>query len=52
MLDREVVVRELEEKVMGLEAEVERLRVGSVGSRVGRGEGELPEGGKSWWKVW
>lgn len=52
VLDREVVVRELEEKVMGLEAEVERLRVSGVGSKVGAGEGELLEAGKSWWKVW
>lgn len=49
MLDREVVVRELEEKVASLEAEVEQLRLegGSATSPSG-----LPEGSKSWWKVW
>ncbi|ORY88184.1 hypothetical protein BCR35DRAFT_301696 [Leucosporidium creatinivorum] len=52
ILDREVVVRELEEKVATLEGEVERLRVTGGASAAGSAEEKLFDGGKSWWKVW
>lgn len=53
VLDREVVVRELEEKVATLEGEVERLRVAGGGSSsAGSATEKVLAGGKSWWKAW
>lgn len=52
ILDREVVVRELEQKVATLEGEVERLRVTGEASATGTVEEKLVGGGKSWWKMW
>lgn len=52
ILDREVVVRELEEKVATLEGEVQRLRVAGGAPEAGAVSEKVLDGGQSWWKVW
>jgi hypothetical protein len=52
ILDREVVVRELEEKVATLEGEVEKLRVAGGAPAVGSAHEKVLDGGKTWWKMW